>query len=96
MKSQQVDQFSGSPDPFALARRMKTPVWVYDTDHNRIAYANEAACAIWQAVSEEELKERDLSIGMSSTVANRLIQFQADFVDYDSEFSEFWTIFPRG
>ncbi|MEH6728188.1 MAG: diguanylate cyclase, partial [Hyphomicrobiales bacterium] len=75
---------------------MKTPVWVFDTDHNRIAYANEAACAIWQAVSEEELKERDLSIGMSSTVANRLIQFQADFVDYDSEFSEFWTIFPRG
>lgn len=96
MKSNQIDQLPGSSDPFALARRMKTPVWVYDTDNNRIAYANEAACTIWQAGSEEELQARDLSIGMSSTVANRLIQFQADFIEYDSEFSEFWTIFPRG
>lgn len=87
---------SSSSDPFALARRLKTPVWVYDTDNSRVAFANAAGCAIWKAETEAELQTRDLAVGMSSTVAKRLKQFQTDFVDSDSEFSEFWTIFPKG
>lgn len=82
-------------DPFALARRLKTPVWVFDTDNNRIAYANEAACAIWQADNEAALRKRNLAKGMSSTVAKRLKQYQSDFIDSDAQFSEFWTLYPN-
>lgn len=82
-------------DSFALARRLKTPVWVFDTDKNRIAYANEAACAIWQADNEAALQKRNLAKGMSSTVAKRLKQYQSDFIDCDAEFREFWTLYPN-
>ncbi|MGH1479811.1 MAG: putative bifunctional diguanylate cyclase/phosphodiesterase [Geminicoccales bacterium] len=89
-------QPSPSFDPFALARRLRTPVWVYDTDRCRIAYANEAACKIWSAEDEASLKSRDLSQGTSKTVADRLKQYQSDFVEHDAKFSEFWTLYPRG
>lgn len=89
-------QLPTSVDPFALARRLKTPVWVYDTDNNCIAFANEAACAIWKAENEEDLRARNLAEGMSLSVAKRLRQFQADFSESDAEFSEFWTLYPNG
>ena len=85
-----------SSDPFALARRLRTPVWVYDTDRCCIAYANEAACRIWNAENEASLNARDLSQGMSTTVAGRLKQYQSDFVERDAKFSEFWTLYPKG
>jgi len=87
---------SRADDPFALARRLKTPVWVYDTDNRCIAFANEPAVTVWQAESEEQLRARDLSEGMSSTVAKRLKQYQYDFHASDAEFNEVWTIYPGG
>ncbi len=86
----------GAVDPFCLARRMTTPVWVYDTDHDRIAFANESACRIWKAENEASLRLRDLGAGMSATVAQRLRQYQTDFIDSDAVFNEFWTIYPNG
>lgn len=83
-------------DPFALARGLRTPVWVYDTDCCRIAYANEAACKIWNAEDEASLKSRDLSEGMSTTVAKRLKQYQSDFIERNAEFCEYWTLYPSG
>lgn len=83
-------------DPFGLARRLRTAVWVYDTDRQRIAYANDAACDVWGAESEAALQARDLSIGMSKMVENRLQQFQSDFVDRDARFVETWTLHPNG
>lgn len=82
-------------DPFALGRRMKTPVWVFDTDKNQVAYANDAACDIWRASSEQALRDRKLGEGMSATVAERLRQYQRDFIDSDETFSESWTIYPK-
>jgi len=83
-------------DPFAWARRLTTPIWVYDTDNNHVAYANEAACGVWEAKTEDELKARDLSDGMSTTVKKRLKQYQADFFRSDVKFSEVWTVYPNG
>jgi diguanylate cyclase len=82
-------------DPFAFGRQLQTPVWVFDTDNSQIVYANEAACAIWQAESEEALRERRLSDGMSATVERRLQQYQSDFVESDATFNEYWTIYPK-
>lgn len=83
-------------DVFSLARRLTTPIWVFDTDHNRIAYANDGACLLWRAKNEAELQARDFTDGMSFTVAKRLRQYQEDFIRSDARFSELWTFYPEG
>lgn len=83
-------------DPFFLARRMHRAVWVYDTDYLSIAFANQAACRLWNAENEAALCARDLSRGMSLTVADRLKQFQRDFIELDATFTETWTLHPNG
>ena len=87
---------SENPDRFALARQLKTPVWVYDICNKRIAFANETACKLWDAETEDELKRRDLSIGMTNTVAKRLQQYQSDFEAGGTDFQASWTIYPHG
>ena len=84
------------PNSFALARRLQTAVWVYDTDRQRIIYANNAACDLWDAETEQALQSRDLSVGMTKTVASRLKQYQTDFIGRDAVFTETWTIHPKG
>lgn len=90
-----VGEVSAS-DPFAVARRLQTAVWVYDIDNARIVYANPSAVHLWDARSEESLRERDLAKDMSSTVANRLKQYQIDFEERDAVFNEMWTLYPKG
>ncbi len=96
MSARGAAKISAPSEPFALARRLKAPVWVYDTDNGCIAYANEAACEIWEAPSEAELCSRNLRKDMSSTVEERLLQYQRDFISRDASFSEYWTLYPRG
>ena len=86
---------SKSAESFHLARRLRAPIWVYDIDACRVAYANKAACELWGAPDEASLQARDLSQGMSTTVAERLRQYQAEFLARDAEFSETWTLFPN-
>lgn len=81
---------------FAIARRLKVPVWVFDIDHSRIAFANEAACKLWNADSEDALRARNLGLDMSITVAKRLRQYQTDFRVSDAIFNELWTLYPNG
>lgn len=83
-------------DPFAIARRLDSPIWVYDIDNCKIVHANAAACHLWQAATEEELAERDLGKDMSTTVAKRLRQYQSDFIENDAKFQEMWTLYPGG
>ncbi|MBU2993835.1 EAL domain-containing protein [Octadecabacter sp. B2R22] len=82
--------------PFDLAQRLDAAVWIFDIDNSCIASANDAACRLWRASSEEELTARDLSRDMSSTVAKRLLQYQADFKASDTTFTELWTLYPSG
>ena len=84
--------FSG----FDLARRLEVAVWVYDIDESRIRYANAAACILWQARDETELRNRDMGKDMSSTVAKRLRQYQIDFINDEARFTELWTLYPNG
>lgn len=83
-------------DLFSGARNLSTPVWVYDVDNCRVVYANAQACRMWQAESEADLCARDMSKGMSSTVAKRLKQYQTDFVERQTTFREMWTLYPNG
>ncbi len=86
----------GEPSSFDFAYGLTTPIWVYDIDQFRIAYANEAAFQLWQADSEADLVARDMSVDMSSTVAKRLEQYQVDFISSDVTFNEMWTLYPEG
>ncbi|MCC5954566.1 MAG: response regulator [Natronohydrobacter sp.] len=93
------DLSSGNVQPdggFDIIRRLRVPVWVFDIDRSRIAFANDAACALWSAPDEEALRARDLGSDMSVTVAKRLKQYQSDFTASDATFSELWTLYPGG
>ncbi len=83
-------------DRFSLIRRLKAPVWVFDIDNSRIVFANAPAFTLWQANDEQELCARDLSQNMSPAVKRRLQQYQVDFIEYDSVFTERWTLYPNG
>lgn len=87
-------QLAGAP--FDILYRIDTAVWIYDIDHSKIVHANDAACAIWSAASERELCERDFDLDMSSTVRQRLKQYQVDFLETDATFTELWTLYPNG
>ncbi|MEL6570229.1 MAG: EAL domain-containing protein [Pseudomonadota bacterium] len=89
-------QFDDGTDAFELAHRLEVAVWVYDIDHSRVIFANQSACELWQAKDEAELRERDMGRDMSSTVAKRLRQYQNDFIENDSTFTELWTLYPNG
>ena len=82
--------------PFDVARRLTQAIWVYDIDHCRVILANAAALRLWKAETEPELAARDLSKDMSTTVAKRLKQYQAGFIESDAVFSELWTLYPHG
>lgn len=83
-------------DPFAFARRLQTPIWIFDIDNSRIVHANEAACELWKSPSETAIKTRKLEKDMSPTVAKRLKQYQSDFIATDATFIEMWTLYPAG
>lgn len=79
---------------FEFAYSLQTPIWVYDIDSCRVLYANLPACRLWQAKSEDDLRRRDLSADMSASVAERLKQYQIDFVATKATFNEMWTLYP--
>ncbi|MEM6406849.1 MAG: EAL domain-containing protein [Pseudomonadota bacterium] len=76
--------------------RLDAAFWVYDIDNCRILYANAHACELWQADTPADLQQRDLSRDMSTTVAERLKQYQSDFEERDATFHELWTLHPGG
>ena len=85
-----------SDDVLAVADRLQTPIWVFDIDRSRVVSANAAALRLWRAASREELAGRDLSADMSVSVADRLKQYQTDFLRCETQFSEVWTLYPEG
>jgi diguanylate cyclase (GGDEF)-like protein len=80
---------------FELARSLGTALWVYDIDRFRIVNANAAALELWAAGSEEDLHARDLRKDMSSTVCEKLRQYQQDFAEQGAVFRELWTLYPN-
>lgn len=80
---------------FELARGLETALWVYDIDLFRIVNANAAALELWEADSEADLNARDLRKDMSSTVSEKLRQYQQDFAEQGAVFRELWTLYPN-
>lgn len=76
--------------------RLHTSLWVFDIDRSRVVWANQAALTLWQAGSLDELIGRDMGADMSVTVAQRLRQYQEDFINHSAAFTELWTLYPDG
>lgn len=83
-------------DPFALARRLKTAIWVFDPETCRVIHANDAACAVWRAKDEVDLCARDISAELCPGIVARLSQYQDAFLSCDASFREVWTLYPAG
>lgn len=92
-----VAQSSDTPwgDLADVLGRMTFPVWLYDIDHGRVIWANNASCRMWKADTLAELQARDFSTGMSPIVATRLKQYQQDFAKSNKVISEVWTHYPK-
>lgn len=75
---------------------IKIPIWIFDVDKQRIHWANDAGLAYWNADSLEALQQRDMSSDMSSSVYNRLLQYQQDCATNQKSYIEQWTVYPNG
>ena len=87
---------AGDPVTGRVLGRLRTPVWVFDIERARVAWANEAALEVWKARDLGELRGRDMSADMSPSVKARLEQYRRDFERADTQFAEVWTLYPGG
>ncbi|ODS24808.1 hypothetical protein AB835_01790 [Candidatus Endobugula sertula] len=71
------------------------PIWIYDIDHYRIHWANQAALALWESDSDEELYSRNFQLPMSDALQESLIEFQNTFKQGYS-LSHSWHYSPKG
>lgn len=76
--------------------RLRTPIWIFDIDNGRVVWGNADSLRIWGADSLEELTSRDMGSEMSRSIAQRLRQYQEDFVVSDAVFFENWSLYPKG
>lgn len=82
-------------DDLHIMELSRSAVWVFDIDQFKVVWANGKALDLWKAESEEELFQRAMGEGISVSAANRLKQFQIDFLA-NKIFDELWTIYPKG
>ncbi len=82
---------------YAALEWLSRPVWVFDIDGQCVHWANTPALAVWNASTLAELCGRDMGHDMSESVAQRLAQYQSDFVlRGNTSFNEQWTLYPGG
>jgi diguanylate cyclase (GGDEF)-like protein len=91
-----LSYFHLSADALSIFSRLRTAIWVFDIDKGHVLWGNEASLEIWAADSLEELVSRNMGHDMSQSVAQRLAQYQEDFVTSDAIFSENWSLYPKG
>ncbi len=75
---------------------LNTALWIFDIDRSCVVWANKSALGVWNADSLRDLTARDMSRDMSVSVAQRLKQYQEDFVASNASFTEVWTLYPEG
>ena len=84
-----------SAESFAVADRLKTPVWVFDIENLVMCWANAAGVSIWGAGDLEELRSRDFATEISVSARARLRDYLARFKAGETVL-ETWTLYPNG
>lgn len=72
---------------------IEDPIWVFDLDHYRVVWGNDAAIELWKASTLADLQVRDLSD--SSDVAKARLGEFADGFAQSKTFETNWTLYPR-
>lgn len=96
MSASHVHKFDPAAENAWLLDGLSAAIWVFDIDLGRVVWANPAALKVWSADSLDELRARRMKETMSPAVLRRLQQFQADFSARNAQFTELWTLYPRG
>jgi len=86
---------AATPEALAGLGLLRNPVWVFDIDVGRMAWANAAAVRMWGADSLEVLLARDFCPSMSEATRTRLRAYQRAFADGALR-KERWTFYPNG
>jgi diguanylate cyclase (GGDEF)-like protein/PAS domain S-box-containing protein len=73
---------------------LDTPLWVFDFERCRMAWANAAGLRFWHSENLEELRAREFS-DMSESVRTRLTS-QMDTLRRGESISVNWTSYPKG
>ncbi len=74
--------------------RLSTPIWVFDPQHQRMAYANRAAADLWDAADVDELLARDFTDASEAT-RRRLADYERRTAAGEV-IEEQWTFYPGG
>jgi signal transduction histidine kinase len=70
------------------------PVWVFDPNRQRHAWANEAALRFWHAASNEELLARDYTDMSEGARARLAVTMEAHRAGRSTR--DLWTLYPEG
>ena len=83
-----------SPEHLQALDSLVHPVWIFDIDHRKMAWANAAALELWNAPTLDELLQRSFE-DMSEATLNRLKDYQSKF-QQGQRISDQWTLYPKG
>ena len=72
-----------------------TPVWIYDTTHFCIYWANKRALELWGSESLDELRSRDFKPETSDAVHQTLLSYFENF-ERGEAVSRWWRLSPNG
>ncbi|MBW4637898.1 MAG: PAS domain-containing sensor histidine kinase [Gloeocapsa sp. UFS-A4-WI-NPMV-4B04] len=74
--------------------KLRSPVWIFDIEQMQMWWANNAALNLWDALSVEELTNRDWSIISEATQTRLQNYFQQ--LKQGKTIVEQWTFYPQG
>jgi hypothetical protein len=83
-----------SQEQLLALEAMVHPIWIFDIDNRKMAWANAAALVLWNAPTLDELLQRSFD-DMSEATAHRLKEYQCKF-QQGQRISDQWTLYPKG
>lgn len=81
-------------DQLAALNLIPAASWVFDLDHHRIWWGNQAAIEFWQADDLADLKSRDFS--SDTDMVRQRLRDSFNNTPEGSFASESWTLYPKG
>ena len=78
----------------AVFNKLRSPVWIFDIEQIQMWWANNAALNLWNALSVEELTNRDWSI-ISEATQTRLQNYLQQ-LKQGKTIVEQWSFYPQG
>lgn len=82
------------PESLELYDLLTYPIWVFDITEQKMWYANQAACELWNAKDLDELLQREFN-DMSESTVIRLQKYLSLFAA-NQTIDDIWNYYPKG